>query len=212
MNKPRLVLVLMSFLWCAALITARMVTSHTGTYDFLFWNLLLAALPLIASEFMLRQKLWVAALLFPVWLLLFPNAPYVLTDLFHLKSKPGIPLWYDLLLLLSCGGLSFFMGLISMRQVHGLVTNALGAVCGWVMVVASMFAAGFGIYLGRYLRWNSWDVLTHPLRLSSDIAGRLLHPLRHMDVYLITCGFGALLVLAYALHVTDDGTGTRGSK
>ena len=206
MNKPRLLLILLAVMCCGALITVRMMVSGTAAYDFLSWNLGLAALPLILSETMIRSKTWIAALLFPAWLLLFPNAPYVLTDLFHLKPKSQIPLWYDLLLLLSCGGLSFFMGLISMKQVHDIVARTLGALSGWIMVVVSMFATGFGIYLGRYLRWNSWDVITNPLPLFSDIAGRLLHPLLHLDVYGVTVGFGAFLILAYALFVTGGGT------
>ena len=205
MNKTRLLLILLAVMCCGILITVRMVVSGTSTYDFLSWNLSLAARPLITSQTMIRSKTWIAALLFPAWLLLFPNAPYVLTDLFHLKPKSQIPLWYDLLLLLSCGGLSFFMGLISMKQVHDVVARTLGAVGGWIVVIASMFASGFGIYLGRYLRWNSWDVVANPLPLFSDIADRLLHPLRHLDVYGVTVGFGTFLILAYALFVTSGG-------
>ncbi len=205
MNKTRLLLILLAALWCGILIAARMAVSGKASYYFLSWNLVLAALPLVVSEIMSRSKSWFAMLLFPAWLLLFPNAPYVLTDLFHLKPRPGIPLWYDLLLLLSCGGFSFFLGLISLRQVHGIITRMSGVISGWLIVIVSMFAAGFGIYLGRFLRWNSWDVITNPLSLLSDIAGRLLHPLRHIEVYAMTCGFGALLVLAYALFVTSSG-------
>jgi uncharacterized membrane protein len=205
MNRTRLQLLVLSFLWCLALLAARIVFSGKFSYDFLAWNIFLAALPLLLSSLMVRSSIWIAALLFPCWLLLFPNAPYVLTDLFHLKPKSPVPLWFDLLLLLSSSGLSLHMGLTSMRQVHALVTRAFGKLAGWITVVGSMFATGFGIYLGRYLRWNSWDVLTHPFALASDIAGRLLHPLRHFEVYAITCGFGALLVLAYALFVTEAG-------
>lgn len=206
MNRTRLVLLVLSFLWCVALLAARITFSGKFSYDFLVWNIFLAALPLLVSSVMVRTNLALAMLLFPGWLLLFPNAPYVLTDLFHLKPKAPVPLWFDLLLLLSSGGLSLHMGLISMRQVHGLVTRKLGVLTGWLMVVVSMFATGFGIYLGRYLRWNSWDVITNPFPLASDIASRLLHPLRHMEVYGITLGFGALLVIAYALFITgpDD--------
>jgi uncharacterized membrane protein len=211
MNQIRLLLILLAALWCGALITARMLISETSAYDFLSWNLGLASLPLIVSSLMNRLKVWHAALLFPAWLLLLPNAPYVLTDLFHLKPKSQIPLWYDLILLLSCGGLSFFMGLISMRQVHDIVARTLGAVSGWIMVLFSVFATGFGIYLGRYLRWNSWDVVTNPLPLFSDIVTRLLHPARHLEVYGVTFGFGALLILAYALFFSSAGNASSAS-
>ncbi|MBX7210426.1 MAG: DUF1361 domain-containing protein [Verrucomicrobiaceae bacterium] len=203
MNRTRALLLILSFLWCVALLAARHVVFGQVSYGFLIWNMFLAALPLALSTAMVRTTVWLALPVFPVWLLLFPNAPYVLTDLFHLRPKAPVPLWFDLLLLLSSGGLSLFMGLVSMRQVHGLVTRGFGALTGWLVVIVSMFATGFGIYLGRFLRWNSWDVLTHPRALGSDIAGRLLHPLRHSEVYAVTAGFGALLVLAYALFVTE---------
>lgn len=203
MNRTRVLLLISCFFWCVALLAARIVFSGSYSYEFLVWNIFLATLPLVVSSMMVRANIGLAALLFPGWLLLFPNAPYVLTDLFHLKARAPVPLWFDLLLLLSSSGLSLHMGLISMRQVHTLVARGFGSLTGWVVVVFSMFATGFGIYLGRFLRWNSWDVVTHPGALASDAASRLLHPLRHIDVYAITCGFGALLVLAYALFVTS---------
>lgn len=211
MNRTRIFLLVLSFLWCVVLVLARVAFSGKVSYEFLIWNIFLAALPLFVSSVMVRSNTWFAALLFPGWLLLFPNAPYVLTDLFHLKPKSPVPLWFDLLLLLSSAGLSLHMGMISMRQVHGLIARRTSPSCGWGMVIVTMFATGFGIYLGRYLRWNSWDLITHPFALASDIATRLLHPVRHFEVYAITTGFGVLLVLAYALFVTGSGEESRGN-
>lgn len=184
-----------------ALITVRVFITHQLTFVFLLWNLFLALVP-----FGLSMMLGLAAgplrrgLLLPVgavWLLFFPNAPYILTDLFHLEPRPGVPYWYDLGLILSCAWNGLMLAYASLLEMQNLVRRRVGVVAGWAFVTTALVLSGFGIYLGRYLRWNSWDVLTNPLMLFYDILNRVLHPLAYPRTYGVTVLFSVFLLLGY---------------
>jgi uncharacterized membrane protein len=132
-----------------------------------------------------------------VWLLFFPNAPYVLTDLIHLRQRAGVPLWFDLVMILAFAFTSLWIGFHSLRLVQRWIARHCGPRLGWTMVLVVMPLTGFGLYLGRMLRWNSWDILTRPFSLLRDIGSLVMHPLAHHDVWLFTFGFGFFLLLAY---------------
>lgn len=199
-NRARWILLTLSVVWCAGLIVRRVPFAGRVEYGFLVWNLFLAALPLIFSEIMERSdSRKIRWTLFPAWLLFFPNAPYVLTGLLHLKPRHGVPLWFDLLLLISCAAAALIMGFISLRQRQNIVSKAGGAIAGWIFVLATLFAAGFGIYLGRFLRWNSWDLLLNPAGLAWDVIRHVGDPFTHPATYGVTIGFGVLLSLCCAL-------------
>lgn len=191
-------------LWCTALILIRVFWSGRITYLFLIWNLALAVVPYALAVVLRRAEArrasgLVLAALGLSWLLFFPNAPYVLTDLLHLKPKPEVPLWYDLVLLLSCGGTALSLGFLSLADVQAVTERRLGWRGGWLVALTSLWLSGFGIYLGRYQRWNSWDILTRPTMLLTDIAHRFLHPLQHPRTWGVTLLFGGLFTLAYVL-------------
>lgn len=148
----------------------RLVKSESLSYIFLVWNLFLAFVPYWISCYMAaKDKLSMKQLpLMGLWLLFLPNAPYILTDLVHLRPRPGIPFWFDLVLISSfalSGFMLFYRSLADVlwlcrQQVRELYVNiALPFVFGIV---------AFGLYLGRYLRFNSWDVVQHPFRLARE--------------------------------------------
>lgn len=184
--------------FCAALFFIRVRLTGSTYFSFMLWNLFLAALPLVFAWFLPHtRRLSRAIPLLAVWLLFFPNAPYVLTDLIHLKPRAGIPLWYDLLMLLSFALTALWIGFHSLHLVHQWITRHVSVRMGWLAVLAVMPLTGFGIYLGRVLRWNSWDIISNPFSLLRDIATLALHPLAHRDVWLFTFGFGLLLMFCY---------------
>ncbi len=191
-------------LWCGALVTTRIALTGSNTYRFLLWNLVLAVVPMLLAIGLRRaaardRPLPVLVGLVAVWLLFFPNAPYVLTDLLHLKPKPGAPLWFDLALLLSCAGTALALGYASLLVVHSVLTRRLGWAGGWAVVLLSLLLSGLGIYLGRYLRWNSWDVATRPVELLGELLHRVTHPLEHPRTWGVTGLFSGFLTLGYAL-------------
>ncbi|XID94093.1 DUF1361 domain-containing protein [Paenibacillaceae bacterium WGS1546] len=166
---------------CAALIAVREFRLDTIHYRFLLWNLFLAWLPLFASMAALALvryasgsvKLVGLPLLAVAWLLLFPNAPYLTTDFIHLVQdtfdlsydKDGLLVWYDLVLLFLFAWCGLLLGYLSMRHFHAIASRYLGTAAGWIFVPVVSYLGGFGVYLGRVVRLNSWDVLFGPFRL-----------------------------------------------
>lgn len=203
-NRYRIGVVTLLLLWCLSLITARVYYTKSITYLFLYWNLALALVPLITSTLLTHVKFLrrLHILLFIIWFIFFPNAPYVLTDLVHLKHKPPVPEWFDLGLLLSFAGTSLFIGYLSLLDIHAWINGRTGRRWGWSLVIVTLFLSSFGIYLGRFLRWNSWDVLLSPGRLMSDMLFALSNYSEITRAIGVTMLFGMMLTLGYlAVHV-----------
>ena len=184
------------------LYVARVYYSGESTYGFLLWNLFLAAIPFAISTLLLWKSpgsrvVFVA--IAGVWLLFFPNAPYVLTDLIHLWARPEVPLWYDLFLILSFASTSLMLGLVSLFDMQEMISSRYSRMAGWAFSLASIVLGSFGIYLGRFLRWNSWDVLGNPSGLLQDILERVLNPLAHPKTIIFTLIFSAFLLLTYLI-------------
>lgn len=204
-TNPRvrlLALLVASMAFSVAMNAFRIWHSHTLTYAFLVWNLFLAAIPYGISTLLvefeaLRKSPLVFWSLLAVWLLFLPNAPYIFTDLFHLKLRNDVPLWFDLLLLLSFAWNGIILGYLSLFEVQELVSQKLGKWVTWVSVFAILFLCAFGVYLGRYLRWNSWDLFLNPVPLVADILDCFLHPFAHWQTWGLTLGYGTFLILGY---------------
>ncbi|MBF9220867.1 DUF1361 domain-containing protein [Hymenobacter ruricola] len=183
------------------LIVGRVLMTGHFTFLFLIWNLFLAVIPFALSTLLgIAQGPLRVRLLLPVgaaWLLFFPNAPYILTDLFHLDARPGVPLWYDLALILSCAWNGLMLAYASLSDMQRLVQARLGFWSGWVFATLALLLSSFGIYLGRYLRFNSWDVLANPLTLFYDIVNRILHPFSFPGTWGVTLVFGLFLLVGY---------------
>ena len=108
-------------------------------------------------------------LLLFLWLLFIPNAPYIITDFVHLNDRPPVPLWFDLVLLLisSMNGLIF--GFISIGQVESIIVKYRAGISLTLFRIFIILAMSYGVYLGRYLRFNSWDALINPLEVSKGM-------------------------------------------
>ena len=189
-------------LWLAALVLTRVLLPGSLFGLFLVWNLVLAAVPLVASTALValdRRGASRAARLAlgAIWLLFLPNAPYILTDLVHLMERPPVPFWFDLALLLSAAGVGLLSGYVALADVQRVVARHRGERLAWAGSVGVLFLSAFGIYLGRELRWNSWDVLTAPGTLAADILAPLIDPLAHPAVVVMTVVFGGMLTLGY---------------
>jgi len=187
--------------WCFCMIVVRVELTGSGYYRFLLGNLFLASIPLFLSTVLLvTERLgvhWTINLIVSgLWLLFLPNAPYILTDILHLPRANQAPAWYDLALLLSCAGTGLLMGYLSLIDVQAIVARRFSWVIGWLFALISLMLSGFAIYLGRFLRWNSWDVLIMPTRLFY-IAGGFLHPFSNTRAFSVTLVFGVILALGY---------------
>jgi uncharacterized membrane protein len=189
---------------CVTLVAFRVHYTSKVTFVFLIWNIFLALIPyMISTSLVLFQnrieKRWLIWIPFLAWLCFFPNAPYILTDLFHLKRRTDIPLWYDLALILFFAWNGLMLGYASLMDMQSVLATRFNMWIGWVASVASLLLAGFGIYLGRFLRWNSWDVISSPGGLLVDITTRVSDPAAHPRTFGVTLLFSTFLVLGYVL-------------
>lgn len=171
-NKYRLTMFLLlggATVFSVAIWRVREEFSGTGRYAFLIWNLFLAWIPFIISYFtytisLTRRLLYVvipvAAFL---WLIFFPNAPYILTDFQHLaKASPELPVWYDVMMLIWFAFTGLLLGVVSLFLMQEIVRREFGRWVGWGFVIAVAGLSSAGIYVGRFLRWNSWDIFRNP--------------------------------------------------
>jgi uncharacterized membrane protein len=184
-NKYRLIiftLLATGTIICVALIRLRITLTDSMRYTFLIWNLFLAWIPFSAF----------------VWLIFFPNAPYILTDFQHLSAGVNeIPVWYDVLVLIWFSFTGLFLGMVSLFLMQEVVQRAFGGLVGWGFVVLVALLTSIGVYVGRFLRWNSWDILRHP-------GGLALFTLQHatdpsLRSIIFTILFGVFFVFIYLL-------------
>ena len=200
-DVKRLIIVGTLLFWCTCMIAVRVDRTGSGYYRCLIGNLFLACIPLLLSTTLrmadrLRCHWTIKGGLFGLWLLFLPNAPYILTDILHLTRTSDAPAWYDLALLLSCSGTGLLLGYLSLVDVQEIVARRLSPIFGWIFALVSLVLSGFAIYLGRFLRWNSWDVLLTPTRLF-DLTAVLRHPVSNARPLSVTLVFGIILVLGY---------------
>ncbi|MCP4285128.1 MAG: DUF1361 domain-containing protein [Gammaproteobacteria bacterium] len=169
----------------------------------MIWNLFLAWLPYwfslgAVSLFERRRRRWLLLILLAVlWLMFLPNAPYIMTDFIHLAYPQRVPIWYDAGLLAATAWTGVFLGVASLRALQSIVSQLLGRVLGWAFVLGAIGLSGLGVYLGRFVRWNSWDFFTNPAEVFSDLTQPIIHPIGHMDKLGFIFMFAALLLVCY---------------
>ena len=197
---------------CVGLVVVRAIYTHRLRYEGLLWNLFLAWLPVLSSLvaynlYQRRLSLSTSVVISAgfIWLLFFPNAPYLMTDLMHLQSTPSVPFWYDLILFSAFGWTGLFLGVVSLYVMQALVRRIIGRVSSWLFALAALGAGSVGIYLGRFLRWNSWDVFLNPSRILADVLDRLRHPFDHLQTFGFTMLFFLLLMATYWMIVALTG-------
>ena len=191
------------------LMAGRVAYTGSLTHTHIVWNLLLAWLPLAFAYLAVRPRATPRPLRLAfclAWLLFLPNAPYLVTDMIHLPYGGGIPILYDVVLLFSTALCGLALGLVSLRWIQAAVAGRLGVWPGRLFGLAALGMAGFGVYLGRYLRWSSWDIVLKPVALARDIWLHVIHPIQHWQAWALAFLFAALLTFAYGLLTTLEET------
>jgi uncharacterized membrane protein len=189
-------------LFCIALSFFRLAATDSFKYMFLNKNILLAFIPWAITTFLiirpeLQSRKTLVVVLMISWMLFFPNAPYILTDLFHLQFKSRAPIWYDLLLILSFAWTGLLYGIMSLMDIEKLLITKAGKRWTPIIISVILFLGSFGIYLGRYLRWNSWDIVQNPMPLVMDVIDRFIDPFSHPRTWGMTIMMGVLLNAMY---------------
>lgn len=185
------------------LTAARILYSGSLMFAWLNWNLFLAYVPYLISGYIISNPRNIEnnkrfVFLFLAWLLFIPNSFYIITDLFHLQEREPLPLWYDLALLVSFVWNGIMLGVLSVRQMEKIICAKFQVKNESLFVFAIMWLNAFGVYVGRYLRYNSWDVITNPFALFQDIIYMMMHPIRNrFDWAMIIC-YAMLMTMIYA--------------
>ncbi|PTL83541.1 DUF1361 domain-containing protein [Vitiosangium sp. GDMCC 1.1324] len=195
--------VLLSSIVAVVMLYLRLEWSGRMSFVFLVWNLFLAWVPyglaLLAGLLQSRGwgRWWNLLPLGGAWLLAFPNAPYLLTDFIHLRPRPGVPMWFDAAMLASFAATGWLLGLLSLEVWKRLLEERWGRAVAWGGVLAASVLCGYGIYLGRFERWNSWNVVNRPRSLLEAVLGHVSEPLTYQWLVGTTAVFAGLVVLSY---------------
>ena len=188
---------------CVATVELRTRQTHDPSYRFLDWNLFLAWLPLlfafVAWEASRRRVLPVTVGCGVLWLLFFPNAPYMLTDFIHLQESPSAPLWYDGLMLSSFAWTALLIGFSSLYLMQTIWQARLGTAWAWGGVVAVLALACLGISIGRFVGYNSWDALIHPRVIAHVLNTQVENPIHHPRLAASLLALTVGLTIAYAV-------------
>ena len=174
---------------------------------YLVWNLFLAWVPLGLALLAIRieehhgLRHWRFGAVALAWLMFFPNAPYIFTDLVHLGTSRHPLFWVDLAVILAFAWTGLMVGLFSLQLMHRVIAERLGWLVGWLFAGVAAGLSGVGIYIGRFLRWNSWDVVVQPIGLLADLLSRMPDVPSHKRALLVMLLFSVFVALTYlTLH------------
>ena len=202
--RAALLALLLASLLCVAMIGARAIIFRQVAFVAFLWNLFLAWIPLLTALwlYILRARQWhrpvLAGVLSVIWFLFFPNAPYIVTDFVHLRLRPPVPDWFDIITILSFGLTGLFLGYLSLYLVQEIVRSYVGRAGSWVFVLVMLALSSVGIYLGRFLRWNSWDAILSPIGTLSD-AARMVIPAPSRTLVVFSATFFAFSLVCYLI-------------
>ena len=196
-------MLVLSTLACLGLLVTRWLVTGKHRYSWLIWDLFLAWIPLWlamaihvlhARRTKYRRLLLVLGI---VWLLFFPNAPYLLTEFGHLGRWRNGPYWCDLILTIMFAWNGLMIGLLSLYAIQQVARDRVGARRGWWLAGGSLALGSYGIALGRFQRFNSWNVVNHPFKLFDGMINQFLNPGNYLTVFATTFLLLGFLSLAY---------------
>ncbi len=186
-----------------ALNLGRAVATHQTGDLYLSWNIFLALLPFAVSTSLLwyskqpKVSLFVLVFGLLVWLALFPNAPYLLTDFIHVRNGAILSIWYNIIMFFSAAWVGLFAAFYSLSHIETLLGKYFKKLVVWVLLSAALIVSSFGIYIGRFLRWNSWDVFVNPRELVADIWIVFTKSGQHQDAFFFTFIFFIFMLVSY---------------
>jgi uncharacterized membrane protein len=189
---------------CIFLVIARVAYSESARHIGLIWNLFLAWIPFILSYIahsISWRRVWlylVVPFIAFLWLIFFPNAPYMLTDLQDLaRNATDAPLWYDVIIVVWCSWTAMLLGVVSLYLMQDIVLRNFGRGLGWAFVFITSALSSFGIYIGRFVRLNSWDILQDPTETAQTILGLVIEPSRRLAAF--TLNYTVFFLFVYLL-------------
>jgi uncharacterized membrane protein len=201
-------------LGCCALVVVRVAYTGVPNFTYLIWNLFLAWIPFVLAILLYDGRRrgmgpFGLAALGVLWLLFFPNAPYIFTDFIHLERDPLSPLWFDGVTIASFAAVGLLLGFGSLYLVQSVVRRALGTRLAWAVAGGALALGSVGIYVGRFVRLNSWDFVTSPRYVLWLVARRLADPFGNPKLLAVVLASTLLLGAAYLVVYTVASAGLR---
>jgi uncharacterized membrane protein len=181
------------------LLAARNILTKELAYGFYFWNTFLAIVPFLFSQKLSKQnKLSVKAiLLIAGWILFFPNAPYLITDIIHFNNSGTHIKWLDVVLIISASWNGLILAIVSLMNIEKFLSRHLKPVLTKAFVFLSFGLCGYGIYLGRILRFNSWDIFVDANHLFSTSFNHFLHPVHNRYIWEFSLVIASFMLIIY---------------
>lgn len=179
------------------------VQNNSTYHNYLLWNLTLAWVPFIASLLLVkllevrRWMSWLPLFVTVAWLLFLPNTFYMLTDYIHLHDVGSADRVFDAVMFSMLIAVGIGLGFASLALIHRELNKRVTSVTAWRIVGLVLLLTSFAIYVGRELRWNSWDVIVRPAGILFDLSEILLNPAAHPQVFITTVTFFVLLTTLY---------------
>lgn len=179
-----------------------MIMYRSQSFLFLLWNLFLAGIPLVIALVLyhLREQSFFHWIFWPgilLWLLFFPNSPYIITDLIHIRPRAFMPLWYDTFTFFVFAWSGLYLGLLSIQLIAQLLKDRVGGALSQMMIFGAIGLSGLGIAAGRFLRWNSWDVVANPALILQDTLSLFTQMGTHKNIWGMAIIFSIFLSLIY---------------
>jgi uncharacterized membrane protein len=195
-------LLTVSMAFSVVLLMIRIKLNQSFFFLFLVWNLFLAVIPYAITTYLisLANIQRISLLLYgSIWLLFLPNAPYIITDLLHLRLSNIHFMWLDVLLVTSFAFNGMMLFYLSLMDMEIILKKYLNTKIVYHTIHFVCILTGFGMYLGRFLRYNSWEIIQNPLALTSDIFDIIIHPNQHLEAWIFTASFGMFLMVGFRM-------------
>ena len=181
----------------------RILDSGNFRYSFMTWNLMLAWIPLGVAWWLVQRLKstpwlsWQNITLALVWLAFLPNSFYLLSDFIHVYDTGEVSHLYDVVMFGSFIFNAFFVGYLSIYLLHKELLKRISYRSAHVIIASVLLACSFAIYLGRSLRWNSWDLALQPAGILFDVSEGIVNPSSHPESLVTTTTFFLLLSSTY---------------
>lgn len=202
-HKQLIYALALSNMLSVVLFLSRVVASGGWRYAFILWNLVLAVVPLFFALWLiyrLRTTLWsdnLNIVISLLWLGFLPNSFYIVSDLIHIHDSGEVSILFDVTVFFSTIFNAYVAGFTSLYLIHEALLKRLKYVWAHATIGFILLLCGFAIYLGRFLRWNTWDVLANPAGLLFDVSDRFVNPSAYPQFFVTTITFFAVLGSMY---------------
>ena len=193
-------IVLMLMLFSFTILFIRISITKTWYYLFLVWNIFLAIIPYLITMYLLDKKKLNKigfGLVFLIWLAFLPNAPYIITDLYHLSRSTVQNIWIDTLVISTFAITGMFVFYFSLFQMKNLLLVYFNRKTAHAIIIITIFLSAFGVYIGRFFRYNSWEILSKPFQIFKAIFHMITQPIINQEVWLFTFSLSLFLWLGY---------------